>query len=61
MEYKRYHRCQGTNMPYKCKIFGAFNTALALVFCIYSQVCTISKHIRINEEKEICLAKKRNP
>ena len=33
-EYQRDHRCEGTNMAYKCKIFEAVNTAWTYVFCI---------------------------
>ena len=43
----RDHRCEGTNMAYICQIFDA------LVVCICTNGCTISKDIGINEEKEI--------
>ena len=33
----------------------SFNTSWAVVFCIDTHVCTISKVIGINEEEEICL------
>ena len=33
----------------------SFNISQALVFCTDTHVCTISKVIGINEEKEICL------
>ena len=33
----------------------SFNTSWPLVFCIDTHMCTISKGIGINQEKEICL------
>ena len=30
----------------------------ALVFCVYTHACMISKDFGINEEKEICLSNK---
>ena len=37
------HRCEQTNKAYKC----------TFVFCLYTHVCTISKDISVNKEKEI--------
>ena len=46
-------------MAYKCKILEAVNLTLhgALVFCIYTHICTTLKDIGINKENEICLIK----
>ena len=42
-------------MAYKCRIFEAVNikTSWALVFCIHTHLCTISKDIGINMEKNM--------
>ena len=45
---------QLTNVKYLCL---SPNTLWALVFHVGMNVCTISKVIGINEEKEICLPK----
>ena len=58
-EYLRDLRCEG-KMAYKCKIFVAVTyTSWALFFCIGRHVCTLSKVIFINKEREICLPNKK--
>ena len=42
-------------MAYKNIWHHQLNTSLALVLCSYTTVCTISKDIGINKEKEIIL------
>ena len=56
----RDHKCEGINTAYKCQIFEAVSLPLheALVFCIYTYGCTISKYIGVNNEKDICLPSK---
>ena len=45
-------------MAYTCKIFETVNTAWALVFYMYTHVCTISKDDGINKEEEKCVPNK---
>ena len=53
MENKRHNRCEGTSISLQMSnIRGCqCNTSWVLVFCTH--VCTISKDIGINKEKEI--------
>ena len=51
-----YLQCEGINMAYECEyLWLSPNSSWALVFCIDTNVCTISKVIDINKEQEICL------
>ena len=58
-EYLRDHRCEGTNIAYKCILFVAVtNTSWTSVFCIHTHDFIISKVIGINKGKEMCLPNK---
>ena len=49
-EYLRGHRCEGTNMPYKCKLFEAVIEHLLGISILYrTDVCKISKVISTNK------------
>ena len=54
-EYLRDHRCERTNMAYKCKIFEAVTLTL---HWHHTHMCRVSKAIDINTENKICLANK---
>ena len=58
MEYLRDHRCERTDMAYINICACQLNTSWALVFCIYTAVCTLSKDMFINKENKIWLPNK---
>ena len=51
-EYLRDHRCEGTNVLTSVKYLRlSLKSSWALVFCIDTHVCTISKVVGLNKEK----------
>ena len=44
MEYERNHRCERTNMAYKCKIYEAGNT-----YGHYTHLCTVLTFKHVHE------------
>ena len=47
-------RCEGTNMAHRYEyLWLTLHTSWPLVFCIDTHVCTVSKVISINKEKEM--------